>query len=169
MRSRTRFSLLSVAMAVAAFSLYACEPQDQEIDVNTQAEPEQTEMESPAAAPTSTMLTGELSASGDLPLGGSVDVTSTATGASASVTLTQGEAGSEYPWHIHEGTCDSGAQGPIVGDASAYTPLRPDETGQARATAELSVPLSAMGSYYVNVHASPDDLGTIVACGELSQ
>lgn len=76
-----------------------------------------------------------------------------------------GEAGATYPWHIHAGECDSG--GPIVGSAGAYPPLSMDAEGEAMAEATLDVALDSEADYYVNVHASPDDLGTIVACGEL--
>ena len=39
--------------------------------------------------------------------------------------------------------------------------------GQASASANLDVALSEDGQYYINVHRSPQDLGTIVACGQL--
>jgi hypothetical protein len=70
-----------------------------------------------------------------------------------------------HPWHIHEGTCASG--GGIVGDADAYPPLEIGDDGQASAEADIDVALQDGASYHVNVHASPDDLGTIVACGDL--
>lgn len=81
------------------------------------------------------------------------------------VTLSGGSAGGVHPWHVHAGLCGSG--GPIVGDADAYEPLRPDEAGNASATATLDVSLDPEADYYINIHQSPDDLGTIVGCGEL--
>ena len=82
-----------------------------------------------------------------------------------SVTVGRAPSGGTHPWHIHRGTCGSG--GPIVGDAGAYPALRPGADGNASATANLMVGLDPAQDYYVNVHASPSDLGTIVACGEL--
>lgn len=75
--------------------------------------------------------------------------------------------GGTHPWHIHEGTCESG--GGIVGDAGAYPALEIGEDGTAQASATINVELEEGQSYHVNVHASPDDLGTIVACGDLQQ
>lgn len=73
--------------------------------------------------------------------------------------------GARHPWHVHSGDCGSG--GPIVGDASEYPHLRPDAQGTDRETADIGVALDDDGDYYVNVHLSPENLGTIVACGEL--
>ncbi len=70
-----------------------------------------------------------------------------------------------HPWHIHAGTCGSG--GPIVGDPSAYPALQTAADGRATATATIQPMLEMGQSYYVNIHESPSELGTIVACGEL--
>lgn len=76
-----------------------------------------------------------------------------------------GQTGTVRPWHIHRGTCGND-QG-IVGDASAYPPLRPGSSGTATASATVRPQLMRSGSYFVNVHQSPSDLGTIVACATL--
>ena len=83
----------------------------------------------------------------------------------ATATLTGGMAGHVHPWHIHEGDCGSG--GPIVGPATAYPPLRPGVDGSATATARIGVALNETRDYHVNIHASPQELGTIMACGNL--
>lgn len=70
-----------------------------------------------------------------------------------------------HPWHVHEGACGSG--GPIVGDASAYSPLRVGSGGSASDVATLSLELDEAKDYYVNVHASASDMQTIIACGDL--
>lgn len=70
-----------------------------------------------------------------------------------------------HPWHIHAGRCGSG--GPIVGDPAAYPALRPGTDGNGTASATVNVPLTMGQDYYVNIHASPSELGTIVACGQL--
>lgn len=70
-----------------------------------------------------------------------------------------------HPWHIHQGTCASG--GPIVGSAGAYPALLVGSTGQGQASAAVGASLNEAQNYHVNVHASPNDMGTIVACGDL--
>ena len=103
-------------------------------------------------------------------VGGST-VTGTAKGTTAhdmshiTVSITGGTPGSTYPWHIHEGKCsDSGA--PIVGPATAYPPLMVGSDGTATVTADIPVELNEAKNYIVNIHASPTNLGTIVACGD---
>lgn len=83
-------------------------------------------------------------------VGGTVEARSGTEGTTATIQLQGASSGSRHPWHIHRGTC--GSNGPIVGPATAY-------------------PLLVVGSdddaYYVNVHASPENMGTIVSCGQL--
>lgn len=81
------------------------------------------------------------------------------------INLAGGAAGGTHPWHIHSGTCETG--GPIVGGAAAYPPLRPDARGTTSGRAVLDMELSAGQSYHVNVHRAPDDMGTIISCGDL--
>ena len=84
----------------------------------------------------------------------------------AAVSIGRAQAGAQHPWHVHVGTCASG--GAIFGDASAYPVLRVGSDGNATATANLAMGLDPDGSYHVNVHRSASDLGTIVACGDLT-
>lgn len=81
------------------------------------------------------------------------------------VTIAGAPVGGEHPWHIHTGTCATG--GPILGDPAAYPFLVPNASGQDTRSATIDEPLLASLSYHVNVHASPTDLDTIVACGDL--
>jgi len=81
------------------------------------------------------------------------------------VSIAGAPAGGTHPWHIHQGTCASG--GPIVGAPDAYPSLRPGTDGRADGAARISAALAHDREYHVNIHASPADLGTIVACGEL--
>jgi hypothetical protein len=71
-----------------------------------------------------------------------------------------------YPWHLHDGTCETG--GPVVGDASAYTPLNAGADGKAQATATIAMKLNEAQKYHVNIHRSPMDLATIIACGNVA-
>jgi hypothetical protein len=74
--------------------------------------------------------------------------------------------GGEHPWHVHLGRC--GADRGIFGPADAYDPLRVEGEGDAEATAELPVPVPTSGEYFINVHASVNNMGTILACGNLA-
>lgn len=84
----------------------------------------------------------------------------------ATLVLTGLPRGGPYPWHVHEGTCDTG--GPIVGDPTVYPPLMVGVDGRTEANARLlNLKLNEAKKYHINVHRSPTDLATIIACGEL--
>jgi hypothetical protein len=55
----------------------------------------------------------------------------------------------------------------IVGDPSAYPLIRVANDGTASVNALVGVSLDEAKDYFVNVHASPTNLQTIVACGDL--
>jgi hypothetical protein len=84
----------------------------------------------------------------------------------ATINISNATPGGVHPWHIHKGRC--GADGGIVGPAEAYKALKIDNDGKATASVTLNMPLPTEGEYYVNVHASPSNMGTIVACGNLA-
>lgn len=100
--------------------------------------------------------------------GANATALSTSSGTSVTVAFREasGMSGTVRPWHVHFGTCGND-QG-IVGDASAYSPLRPGADGTASTAATISVPLDPTRSYFVNIHKSPAELQTIVACGQLT-
>ena len=113
-----------------------------------------------------------LSAQGGTQVGGSGSVQSIyaegLTGNSAAaITITGAASGGQHPWHVHTGTCATG--GGIVGAPGAYPVLQPGSNGSASATANLAVGLNPDERYHVNIHRSPSDLGTIVACGDLTK
>lgn len=110
---------------------------------------------------------------GTLTAVGTSGINGTATGTTANdsthvtVSITGGTPGATLPWHVHDGKCtDTGA--PVVGDASAYPPLVVGAGGTATATAHIPVKLNEAKNYIINVHASPTNLGTIVACGDFN-
>lgn len=74
--------------------------------------------------------------------------------------------GGQHPWHVHRGHC--GTDQGILGPAERYGILEVGGDGKASREVTLPVALPRSGSYMVNVHASPQNLGTIVACGNLS-
>ena len=100
--------------------------------------------------------------------GASLTAHSNAGGTSISIAFREaaGMSGTVRPWHIHYGTCGND-QG-IVGEPTAYPPLRPGADGTVRTNATISVPLDPTRSYFLNIHKSPTELQTIVACAPLS-
>ena len=88
-------------------------------------------------------------------------------GTYVAVEIGGGEAGATYPWHVHAGDC--GSNGPIVGLAASYPPLVVGQDGAAMAEATIEAEIAEDGDYFVNVHASPTDLQTIVSCGEVGE
>ncbi|HEX2217877.1 MAG TPA: hypothetical protein VHG35_03685 [Gemmatimonadales bacterium] len=84
----------------------------------------------------------------------------------ASVTIENAVPGGVHPWHIHVGQC--GNDRGILGPADAYEPLEVGGNGQAASTAELPIQVPSAGQYFVNVHASRNNMGTIIACGNLA-
>lgn len=113
-----------------------------------------------------TMFSAVLNPNGDMGHGGSAEARSSMSGTMVTITLDRGTTGGTHPWHIHEGRCGSG--GGVVGQGSAYPVLEPDANGDATATANLTVSLDPSGEYYVQIHQSPSQMGTIAACGNLS-
>lgn len=83
----------------------------------------------------------------------------------ARVNLVGSTSGARHPWHIHEGRCTSG--GAIVGNPAAYPPLTVGADGRATSNATVAVALNEGRDYHVNVHLSPENLATIIACGNL--
>jgi hypothetical protein len=84
----------------------------------------------------------------------------------AFVSIQNAVPGGEHPWHVHLGQC--GTDLGIFGPADAYGPLQVGSGGQAQESAELSLPVPVAGQYFINVHASRNNMGTIVACGNLA-
>jgi hypothetical protein len=84
----------------------------------------------------------------------------------AFVTIQNAVPGGEHPWHVHLGQC--GNDRGILGPADAYEPLRVEGNGEAEASAEVPLPVPIAGQYFINVHASRNNMGTIVACGNLA-
>ena len=104
---------------------------------------------------------------------GTSGITGTATGTTGNdmtrvvLNIMGAQPGSTLPWHIHDGKC-SEAGAPVVGSATAYPPLVVGSDGRATAEANVAVGLNEAKNYIINVHASPTNLGTIVACGDFN-
>ena len=83
----------------------------------------------------------------------------------ASLSIDGGTSGAQYPWMIHEGTCN--APGNPVGMASDYPLISIGSDGRGSANANVMGRLDEAKEYVVVVHASQSDMNTIVACGKL--
>ena len=84
----------------------------------------------------------------------------------AHVEISNAVPGGRHPWHVHRGQC--GADQGIFGPADAYKPLKVEGDGRAQGDAVLSVAVPRSGGYFINVHASSNNMSTIVACGNLA-
>jgi hypothetical protein len=84
----------------------------------------------------------------------------------AHVEITNAAPGGQHPWHVHRGQC--GTDLGILGPPEAYHVLKVGGDGKAKEDATLPVPLPAAGQYFINVHASAQNMSTIVACGNLA-
>jgi hypothetical protein len=82
-----------------------------------------------------------------------------------SVNLANAMAGQRLPWHVHLGTCDNDMG--IFGEASWYPVIVVANDGTASANTVLNYTLDEAKDYIINVHASPTNMQTIVACGDL--
>jgi hypothetical protein len=148
-------------IAIALFAAVACartvkveaDPKTAKVDVDVQA---------PGVPET---WSATLAAVGTSGISGTAKGTSGNDSSHVTVTVSGAQAGATLPWHVHEGKCGD-ASPPIVGDPSAYPPLVVGADGTATGTADISVKLNEAKDYIVNVHASPTNLGTIVACGD---
>jgi hypothetical protein len=84
----------------------------------------------------------------------------------AHVSIANAVPNAVHPWHVHRGEC--GTDQGIAGPPDAYPPLKVEDDGKAQATAELGIKMPRAGRYFINVHASPKNMSTIVACGNLA-
>ncbi len=84
----------------------------------------------------------------------------------AEVSISNAVPGGSHPWHVHRGQCGND-QG-IFGEAQAYPLLQVGGNGTAQASATVALPVPTSGQFYISVHASPENLGTVVACGNLA-
>jgi hypothetical protein len=102
---------------------------------------------------------------GNFTVRGNAKAQSVGVGTGVTISIEGAASNAQHPWHVHRGVC--GDNGPIVGEASNYPVLSASSDGKAAANATIGTALNEQESYYVNVHNSPTDLGTIVGCGRL--
>lgn len=156
---------LPIALAMT-FALAACSARE-DSQVATTAEPETEERAEPVETDRGTPATEVvIAAAPGFEVEGNAAVRELE-GGRTGVTIEIRGAASEamLPWHLHEGVCGSG--GAIVGDPAAYPPLAAGLDGSASGEATIDVALSPGADYHVNVHKSPSETETIIACGDL--
>jgi hypothetical protein len=108
---------------------------------------------------------GNISSVGAFKVTGTAKAQSLGVGTGVTISIEGAAHHAQHPWHVHRGKC--GDNGPIVGSASDYPVLTAGMDGKASVNATIGTSLNERESYYVNVHNSPTDLGTIVGCGKL--
>jgi hypothetical protein len=99
-------------------------------------------------------------------ISGRAEIRTQKSGSSIALTVENLTPGQSYPWHLHDGNCDLG--GPIVGDAGAYSPLTAGADGKAQGSATIAIGLNEAARYHINVHRSPSEMATIIACGNVT-
>jgi hypothetical protein len=80
--------------------------------------------------------------------------------------LANATPGGEHPWGLHRGQCDRD-QG-LVGERSAYDPLKIDRDGRAQMSADVDLHTPTSGSFSVRVAASEANASMLVACANLA-
>jgi hypothetical protein len=151
---------LTAAMAAAVLSIVACGG-NKAVEINPAAKPVGTRWNAVLATPAA--MAGAVQIRGTAwmqPGEGNPQETL------AHVSISNAAPGGEHPWHVHIGRCGSD-QG-IFGPPQAYGILRVGDKGLAEGDATIPLAMPRSGQYFVNVHASKDDMGTIVACGNLA-
>jgi hypothetical protein len=93
---------------------------------------------------------------------------SNATSTNISLAVANASPGGLHPWEAHMGQCGAGMDDGVFGPSEAYKPLKIDADGHANGTATVPMNTPETGSYFVVVHASVANPGTIVACGNLA-
>ncbi len=147
-------------LIVAAISLASCGG-GRAVEIDQKAQPVATQWNATLATPAG--LAGALQVRGTGWMGPRENDSAQI---EAHVSITNAAPGGRHPWHVHRGQCGSDLG--ILGPADAYSVLEVGGDGKAEGEAKVAVPLPRQGEYFVNVHASPSNMGTAVACGNLA-
>jgi superoxide dismutase, Cu-Zn family len=83
----------------------------------------------------------------------------------AGIALSGDEPGAVRPWHVHVNSCAEG--GGIFGSDGDYPRLVVGADGTASVVTDVpQVPNPAV-PYHVNVHLSQEEMGVVIACGDI--
>ena len=88
-------------------------------------------------------------------------------GTSVALTVEGGIPGSRYGWELREGAC--GANGRILGDATAYQPVFLGDQGRGSAIAHVPMRLEAAKQYSVNLYGDASERTFVIGCGLLTR
>ncbi|HEU4955972.1 MAG TPA: hypothetical protein VFT28_15405 [Gemmatimonadales bacterium] len=146
---------------ILGLALVATSCGGKKVEINPESEMVGTRWNATLATPT--QLAGAVQVKGT---GWMADEKGDTTKTRAFVSIQNAVPGGEHPWHVHVGQC--GSDRGIFGAVGAYQPLRVGSNGQAQESAVLQVPVPTTGQYFINVHASRNNMGTIIACGNLA-
>jgi hypothetical protein len=155
MKAHTAASLILVALAVSSCGGRKA------VEIDPSAQPVQNRWNGTVASPPE--LAGVSAIRGSAWMG---PQEKNADRTQAQANISNAVPGGEHPWHVHRGRC--GADQGIFGSADAYKPLKVGGNGRASSEAELSVPTPRTGEFFVNVHASAQNMRATVACGNLA-
>ncbi|MGZ9193056.1 MAG: hypothetical protein ACXW65_12425 [Gemmatirosa sp.] len=75
-------------------------------------------------------------------------------------------AGRTHAWRVFEGKC--GSAGAMFGGAGFYPDFTVSDNGTGQASARLAMALDEAKDYNVRIYATPGDMNTVAACGDLS-
>ncbi len=148
---------LTAAIAAAVMSVIGCGG-NKAVEINPTAKPLGTRWNAVLATPAAM--------AGVVQVRGTAWMEADGQQTHAHVSISNATPGGEHPWHVHIGRC--GADQGIFGPPEAYGILRVGDKGLAEGDATIPLALPKAGQYFVNVHASKDNMGTIVACGNLA-
>ena len=157
---RSAVSVVSAGLIAAAMTLAACGGHAVQID--SKAQPVANRWNAVLATPAG--LAGAIQVHGT---GWLAPDPKDSAKAKAHVEIANAAPGGVHPWHVHRGQC--GNDMGVLGPADAYKPLKVGGNGEAQADADLPIAMPTAGNYFINVHASAQNMGTIVACGNLAQ
>lgn len=158
--SRSRLFTVTLAVLVTT----ACNPfhRGQAVEMTTADATLNTRWHANIASPAA--LAGAVQMSGSASMAPDADGTQTV----VTVDLANASPGGIHPWELHRGQCGSGGDYGIFGPSDAYKNMEVDSDGHAAGEATISVQTPRSGDYFVVVHASEANRGTIVACGNLA-
>jgi len=153
---------MRIATLAVAFLLTAACSRTPKVEIDPRTGRTDVDVQPPGAPE---VWTGRLNAVGGSGITGSARGTTSKDMTHVVVNIMGAQPGSTLPWHVHDGKCNE-ANAPIVGPPSAYPPLVVGSDGRATAEAHVTVELNEARNYIINIHASPTNLATIVACGD---
>lgn len=87
-------------------------------------------------------------------------------GSKAVIHVSNATPGGVHPWSVRVGHC--GSENEVFGEPSTYRNLKVDKDGTAQTSANLSASFPTSGDYSLEVRASPTNMGTVIACGNLA-